>query len=91
MAGLGLFGAGSPAHLGWDHIKKKKKGRGPPSDSEESVYPLSFAESARSKVSFARSLTHSLEEAAVVGGNSVSLKHPDPEEDVATGEAGSEA
>ena len=41
-------------------------------------------------MSFARSLTNSLEEAAVVGGNGVSLKHPDSEESD-TGEAGGEA
>ena len=38
-------------------------------------------------MSFATSLTYSLEEAAAVGG----LKHPDLEEEVTTGEAGSEA
>ena len=66
-------------------------GRGPPLDSEESVYLLSSAESAKSRVSFARSLTYSLEEAAAFRGNSVSLKYPDLEEEVATGDAGSEA
>ena len=40
-------------------------GRGPPSDSEETVYPLSSEESNKSRVSFAESLTHSLEEATV--------------------------
>ena len=39
-------------------------GCGPPSDSEEYVYPLSSAESAKSRESFATSLTCSLEEAA---------------------------
>ena len=38
-------------------------GCGPPSDSEETVYPLSSEESNKSRVSFAKSLTHSLEEA----------------------------
>ena len=66
-------------------------GRGSPSDSEESVYPVLSAERAKSRVSFATSLTHSLEEAAVIGGNGVSFKYPDLEEEVVTSGAGSEA
>ena len=55
-------------------------GCGQPSDSEETVYPLSSEESSKSRVSFAKSLTHSLEEAAVIGGNGTSLKYPEVEE-----------
>ena len=63
-------------------------GCGLPSDSEESVYPISSAESVKSRVSFATSLTYSLEEEATVGGNGMSLRHPDTEEEVDTGKAG---
>ena len=42
-------------------------GCGPLSDSEETVYPLSSEESSKSRVSFTKSLTHSLEEALVIG------------------------
>ena len=66
-------------------------GRGPPSDSEETVYPLSSEESSKSRVSFTKSLTHSLEEAAVIGGNGVSLGYPEEEEETDTGRAGGEA
>ena len=66
-------------------------GRGPPSDSEETVYPLSSEESNKSRVSFTKSLTHSLEEAAVIGGNGVSLGYPEEEEETDTGRAGGEA
>ena len=66
-------------------------GCGQPSDSEETVYPLLSEESSKSRVSFAKSLTHSLEEAAVIGGNGASLKFPGEEEEDVTGEAGGEA
>ena len=65
-------------------------GHGPLSDSEETVYPLSSEESVKSRVSFAKSLTHSLEEAAVIGGDGVSLRYPDVEEEATAGEASDE-
>ena len=65
-------------------------GHGPLSDSEETVYPLSSEESVKSRVSFAKSLTHSLEEAAVIGGDVVSLRYPDVEEEATAGETSDE-
>ena len=58
---------------------------------EETVYPLSTEESSKSRVSFTKSLTYSLEEAALIGGNGASLKYPDVEEGITARGTGGEA